>query len=36
MVLSYDPEKNTNESNMVNRLIIHEDNIHEMYELTIN
>ena len=36
MVLSYNTETNTNEWNIVKKKLIHEDNVHEMYELTIN
>ena len=35
-VLSYNTDTNTNESSVVKQTIVHEDNIHEMYELTIN
>ena len=36
MVLSYNPDTNTDEESVVKQRIVHEDNIHEMYELTIN
>ena len=35
-VLSYNTDTNTNETNVVVKKFIHENNVHEMYELTIN
>jgi len=35
-VLSYNTFTNINESDIVKKTIIHEESIHEMYELTIN
>ena len=36
IVLSYNVNTNSNEKNVVKQRIIHENNVHEMYELTIN
>ena len=35
-VLSYNTDTNTNEQSVVQKRFVHEDNAHEMYELTIN
>ena len=35
-VLSYNTDTNKNEWNLVLNRLVHEDNVHEMYELTIN
>ena len=35
-VLSYNTDTNTNEWNVVQQTLVHTDNIHEMYEITVN